>query len=298
MTKYVPTRTKKKATHNPWINRNIIHLKRKISRCRAQIRRTATPSAREKIRSLSQNLKTSIKDAKHRYFNQTMPAFLISSPRKFWQHLSPTKEGVEKLDVDRHTIEDNYEIANCFNTFFSTVFSSDDGTTPVFNQFEDVTSIPDVQLSWEGIVDLLHHLDSKKATGYDKIPNAFLQRYAESLSHYIIIIFERSLSSSSLPNDCKVGKVVPVLKSGKATSVNNYRPISLTPTCGKLLEHILSSHIHSFLSHYNLLNSSQHGFRKGVSTITQLVEVTHDFSEVLNRKGQVDVIFFRFKKSI
>lgn len=90
---------------------------------------------------------------------------------------------------------------------------------------------------------------------------------------------------------------MPVLKSGKATSVNNYRPISLTSTCGKLLEHILSSHIHSFLSHYNLLNSSQHGFRKGVS-ITQLVEVTHDFSEVLNRKGQVDVIFLDLKKII
>lgn len=108
-----------------------------------------------------------------------MPAFLISSPRKFWRHLKPAKEGVGKIEVEGHTIQDEYGIAKCFNHFFSTVFSTDDGTTPVFDNLEDVPPIPDVSLSLDGMVDLLLNLDCKKATCYDKIP--FFLRLSETL---------------------------------------------------------------------------------------------------------------------
>lgn len=90
------------------------------------------------------------------------------------------------------------------------MFSSDDGTTSVFRQWEDVPTIIDVDFSREGIVDLLLHLECKKANGYDTITNAFLQGYAESLSYYIIIVLERFLSSGISPNDWKTGKVVPI----------------------------------------------------------------------------------------
>lgn len=91
--------------------------------------------------------------------------------------------------------------------------------------------------------------------------------------------------------------VIPILKSGAASSVANYRPISLTSTCGKLLEHIVAAHIRPFLSEHRLLDDKQHGFRRGLSTTTQLVEVVHNFAEVLNRRGQVDVIFLDFQKA-
>lgn len=54
--------------------------------------------------------------------------------------------------------------------------------------------------------------------------------------------------------------------------------------------------MHPFGENYNPLKSSQHSFRKGLSTIAQLVEVVYDFSEVLNHKSQVNIIFLDLKK--
>lgn len=41
----------------------------------------------------------------------------------------------------------------------------------------------------------------------------------------------------------------------------------------------------------------QHGFRKGYSTTTQLVSSIHVFSSILDRSGQVDIIFLDFSKA-
>ena len=45
----------------------------------------------------------------------------------------------------------------------------------------------------------------------------------------------------------------------------NYRPVSLTCVCCKLLEHIIYSHVMAHLQTNNLLSVNQHGFRSGFS---------------------------------
>lgn len=79
--------------------------------------------------------------------------------------------------------------------------------------------------------------------------------------------------------------------------MGNYRPISLLSTCSKLLEHIVSKHLSDYLETHNLLSPAQHGFRKGLSTITQLVELVHNISETINSRGQMDLIFLDFSKA-
>ena len=51
-------------------------------------------------------------------------------------------------------------------------------------------------------------------------------------------------------------------KRGDEDSPANYRPISLTCICSKLLEHIITKSIMSHLEHHNLLYHLQHGFRR------------------------------------
>lgn len=114
---------------------------------------------------------------------------------------------------------------------------------------------------------------------------------------YLFTIFQKSLQSAAIPDDWKMAKVIPILKSGDACSVMNYRPISLTSSCCKLLEHIVSKHIKSFLATHSLLNDKQHGFRKGLSTVTQLTGIVHFISCVLDARGQVDCIFLDFQKA-
>lgn len=79
--------------------------------------------------------------------------------------------------------------------------------------------------------------------------------------------------------------------------MSNCHPVSITSTCSKLLEHIAAGFIRQYLTDHNILSPIQHGFRKGLSTSTQLVSVVHEISEVLDSSGQVDMLFFDFSKA-
>ena len=62
---------------------------------------------------------------------------------------------------------------------------------------------------------------------------------------------------------------------------SNYRPVSLTNICCKLLEHTIYSHIFSHLKQHNiLLCDQQHGFRSGRSCKTQLIITINDLAKV------------------
>lgn len=183
------------------------------------------------------------------------------------------------------------------NENFKSVFTVDDGTIPPFDKYRMLPSVEDVIITEPGVLNLLLNLDEKKSPGPDDIPNAFLKRYAEWCAKFLVIIFTLSLSTGVLPEDWKVSKIKPLFKQGDKQSVTNYRPIALTSTCCKLLEHIIHKHISTFLTTHSILSSAQHGFRRGFSTVTQLVETVHDFAVTINDRKQTDVIFIDFAKA-
>lgn len=94
-----------------------------------------------------------------------------------------------------------------------------------------------------------------------------------------------------------MAKVVPFFKSGDRTSPLNYRPISLTSTICKLIEHIIHSQIIKYLEDHNLIFKHQHGFRRGYSCDTQLAGFIHDIHSSIDAGIQADAIFLDFSKA-
>ena len=66
-----------------------------------------------------------------------------------------------------------------------------------------------------------------------------------------------------------------ISKPSSATA-SNYRPVSLTCVCCKMLEHIMYSSIVAHLDRHKILSEFQHGFRKQRSCETQLLLTIHD----------------------
>ena len=81
----------------------------------------------------------------------------------------------------------------------------------------------------------------------------------------------------------------PVYKKGDKHDPLNYRPISLTCICCKLLEHIISSNVMSHLENNNILYDLQHGFRPSRSCETQLISFLQHVSQSNNQNIQTDV---------
>ena len=91
--------------------------------------------------------------------------------------------------------------------------------------------------------------------------------------------------------------VTPVFKKGATSSPSNYRPISLTCVCCRIMERIINADIIDYLHVNKIINSAQHGFLHKHSTCTNLLESVHDWSVALNSQHSIDVVYIDFQKA-
>jgi len=161
----------------------------------------------------------------------------------------------------------------------------------------DIADMPDIIISEAGIHQLLKTLDEHKASGPDHISPYILKHCTDEITPILYVIFTQSLSTSLLPNDWLKANVYPVHKKGSCSNVANYRPISLTSICAKVMEHIIYHSIMSHLNGNNILIENQHGFRTNHSCVTQLLKLTEDISSALDCQKQVDLILLDLSKA-
>jgi len=92
------------------------------------------------------------------------------------------------------------------------------------------------------------------------------------ISYPLYILFRKSLDESVVPEDWKEAIVTPIFKQRSHNRAENYRPVSLTSLVCKLFEGIIrDAHTH-YLESNCLVKDSQHGFHKGRSCLTNLLQ--------------------------
>ena len=102
-----------------------------------------------------------------------------------------------------------------------------------------------------------------------------------------------------VPEEWKEAKVVPIYKKGSKTASGNYRPVSLTCICCKMIESLIKDDIMQHLNRNRLINNSQHGFMKGKSCTTNLLKFLDKVTEAAD-KGKsiaIDIIYLDFAKA-
>jgi hypothetical protein len=104
-------------------------------------------------------------------------------------------------------------------------------------------------------------------------------------------------NKEKIPNQWKEALIAPLLKKGDRGKASNYRPVSLTSICCKIIEHILHSNIISHLEATNILSENQHGFRKHRSCESQLAITLQQLADGLNRGDLTDCILLDFSKA-
>ncbi len=144
---------------------------------------------------------------------------------------------------------------------------------------------------------MLKSLSVGKACGPDAVNNKILCELASQLSVPLCNLFNASLESSYFPESWKEANVSPLFKSGDPSLVNNYRPISLLSTIGKVFEKIVFKHLYNYLQDHNLLTPLQSGFVSGDSTVNQLTYLYTVFSEAIDSGKEIRAIFCDISKA-
>ena len=188
-------------------------------------------------------------------------------------------------------------IADIFADFFKSVYSSDDAQVSAedFSSVREHIPIGSLSLSCDQVLKALLSLDVSKSKGPDILSPYFLKMCADDLCYPICCIFNRSLSAGVFPNRWKLSHVTPIFKSGSRALACNYRGIAILPAIGKLFEamvcSLLTGHFKSYIS------SRQHGFMKGRSTETNLVEFAQTGLNAIESGSQLDVVYTDFSKA-
>ena len=78
--------------------------------------------------------------------------------------------------------------------------------------------------------------------------------------------------------------------------MKNYRPVSLPPICGKILERLMFNEMFDFFIENKLISSSQSGFKPSVSCINQLLSITHEIYSSFDERLEVRSLFLDISK--
>jgi len=208
------------------------------------------------------------------------------------------KTGIGVIKSDKgEMLYNDAEKSECFNKFFSSVFTRDNGILPGVTEKAKPNSLTDVEFAYEDILKVIHKLKSKNTMGPDGLSSGFLKKVASGISFPLMLIFSQSFQCGKIPDSWKTAIVTPVFKKGLSCDVNNYRPISLTCVCCKIMESIIKQKMLDYLLHNKLISKHQHGFLSNHSTCTQLLECVNDWSLAIHNSYSVDVAYIDFSKA-
>lgn len=298
ITSFIPCRPIISNHLSPWFNRSVKRLSNKKKRLFRTAKLTGLPERWEAYNAAACSYKTAIAEAKRTFFSVTLPSMLTNSPKQFWNMYSGSKNTVLSLTCDDGVVVPSQSCASVLNEYFVKEFASDvvpvyPGTFPRYGFFQ----MDPLVFDYDGIIKLIDDLKPSSSCGVDNITPKFLKRTKNYISIFLCKIFQQSVNLGVLPDDWKIGKVIPLHKSGSKHNPSNYRPISLISTPCKILEHVIYSHLANFLDSNSFFTASQHGFRKSLSCETQLITFTNDLLSILDRGSQVDCVFLDFCKA-
>ena len=187
-------------------------------------------------------------------------------------------------------ITDFTEKALIFNGYFILQCTTNDtGSEIPQGAPASLTLINDFTISEEKILNVIRSLNPNKAHGRDEISVRMIKSADALLVTPLMIIFTNCLRQGVFPGIWKCVNIVPVHKKNEKNRRSYYRPISLLPIFGKILEKLMHDSLYSHLVSCELLNPNQSGFRPGDSTINQLICITHTIFKAFDCNPPLDV---------
>jgi len=298
---WVPTRKSRTKNQPIWMDLQTLKLIKRKQRQWKTYKTTRSVEDWERYRTTEISTKKEIRKAKRRFEvrlskknNNKNAEF-----RRYVKSKSTTKNPIGPLiDGSGGMVSGDKEMAFILNTHFSNVFTREDSeSVPILTIRENTPELNTVLFLLSDIKNTIKNLKDYSAPGPDLISSRLLKSVRDAITLPLQMIFNKSMTSGSVPSDWREAVVIPIFKKGTKGDPGNYRPISLTSIVCKVMETIIKEKVVAHLSRNKLIYSSQHGFTKKRSCTTNLLEFFEVVTKTIDQGVPVDVVYLDFAKA-
>ena len=230
--------------------------------------------------------------------------------KKFWNNINSllprkNKSSQELSLADNGLDVASYDLPNFMNNYFSNIGAN------LAGKFKDQPVIgtdntpsdecPNVLRPFFTteleLLKFIRELKISKSSAIEHLSTKVLKVAFASQITRLARIFNISLSRGYIPDCWKRASVVPLHKGGDIKDINNYRPVSLLPVQGKLIEKIVHERIKSHIEANELLDPKQGGSRKDHSTTDTSVKFLNDIYTAMNDGNITIAVFIDLRKA-
>ena len=220
----------------------------------------------------------------------------VRSKQRCKEKVGPLKDSAGNL------LGDDKLTADLLNKYFVSVFTKEDvNNIPepdrVFEVKDGNNGLNAIEINEMITYNKLAELNVNKSAGVDDLHPKLLFELRNELAKPLSKLFRLSIEMAAVPQDWRDANVTPLFKKGSRSQPVNYRPISLTSIIGKILESILKDSLVAHLESFKLLRDSQHGFRKGRSCVTNLLDFMEMVTQQMDDGQPIDLVYLDFAKA-
>ena len=138
---------------------------------------------------------------------------------------------------------------------------------------------------------------TSQAKGSDAIPQSFTKSAFSVIAPYIVQILNRSIRKSIFPSVWKKSLVLALNKTAVSKTIRDTRLIALSFFLSKILERLFHGQISNYVETRKFLDPYQTGYRREHSTQTDLLKLTDDERQGMEKKHITLLLLFDFSKS-
>ena len=225
-----------------------------------------------------------------------------TDPKYFFNYSSQKmkcKSGIGPLLYENSLHYDDKSMADILQQQFCSVFSDPDNPNKELYDIDAEFDEPltEINITIEDIDKALKEIKPHSSSTNDDMPAILMKKCSTTINYPLLLIWSQSLESGYVYPQYKQQIITPLHKKESRAIPENYRPICPTSHSSKTCERIVRDRIIDHLVRNNLLCKHQHGFRRGHSCLTQLLN--HINIVILNfiNNTDTDCIYLDYAKA-
>ena len=227
--------------------------------------------------------------------------------KRFWRDLNvlldPTKG--KKNDISLLDENDNLICANniphLLDTYYAELGAIEHQSNPHYidvSSYERGTNLSEfAQVTMEEIDHAIKSINIFKPSGISNIPTRILKQFFAHKKELLMLLFNKSLQTERFPEKWKIGIVSPIPKQGNLLHMSNWRPITILPLPGKMLEKCIHKRLVEYFDENNLISEEQYGFQSDKSTMQAVMKLTKYLFEQRDKGDILGCVFIDFSKA-